>query len=529
VGNEYMRQIRKSMAREERIKKIDKEFKIEKDRIIPLRKDFYYEFKDLIGKDIIFSKLHDKIVSRLYTGEYASLYDHVLSFFKNLLIIPVLLLWKIFLIKFEYLYYKRKYPEMSTLENIKNENFDYLFVLNTKDHIISALPALENIEQFGKVLVVVFREVYFKYVEDFNRLKNTKILFFDYELKKLPIKRYIKIHSESKNKFEPLKSYKMNANIKTVIQADSNFVKLHLKEELIQYYFFKEIFNSFDLKGVVSIVFTTAFEFCSERNIQTFILDHGIGASAGEGFWPFVSDYIIVHSDLTMETSNEWLDSTVTILPLGSPRFEYSRKVASPKRGISNFNKKIGRSGYKRNVTYISVGLEEFETKRLLPALKKLRGKLPGDVNLIIKLHPRGDYNTKKEIKRIFSKKELRETVFIKKEIDFYEVIANSDVVITTVSTGILESFAMDIPTLQVNFTGEPYPKEYDLSSFGWRTPIDDPDAMITKVLSILGDENRYEEVIKKQNWLKNRMFNNFGNCGKVIAETIVNICNEKR
>jgi len=210
---------------------------------------------------------------------------------------------------------------------------------------------------------------------------------------------------------------------------------------------------------------------------------------------------------------------------VGSPRFEYLKKGISLKRGISNFNKKIGSAEYKRNVTYISVGTKEFENKELFLALKKLREKLPEDVNFIIKLHPRGGYNTKKEIKRIFSTKELRGTVFIKKEMDFYDILANSDIVVTTLSTGVLESIAMDIPTLQVNFTGEPYPKEYDLSSFGWKEPINDPDVMVDEVLPMLSDKKRYEEVIKKQSWLKNRMFKNFGSCGKVIAETIVNIC----
>ena len=46
---------------------------------------------------------------------------------------------------------------------------------------------------------------------------------------------------------------------------------------------------------------------------------------------------------------------------------------------------------------------------------------------------------------------------------------------------------------------------------------------MINEVLSILNYKKRYEEVIKKQKWLKKRMFKNFGNCGKVIADTMIN------
>ncbi len=195
------------------------------------------------------------------------------------------------------------------------------------------------------------------------------------------------------------------------------------------------------------------------------------------------------------------------------------------KRNVSKFNKKSGCSEDIRNVTYIVGG---FLNQSTFPALKKLRSALPEPVNLIIKLHPRVSFNVKKEIKNIFSKEELKRTKFIKKEIDFYEILANSDVVITTVSTGISESIAMDIPTLQVNFTGKPYPLHYDLASFGWKGPINDPEILIREVLSILSDKRKYNEVIEKQKWLKTRMLKNFGTCGNVIAETIVNLCDKR-
>ena len=485
-------------------------------------KDYFYsELHGLIEKDTIFSKL-------LYLpGDRKKInrFDSLLNFLKGVFIIPTLFFWKLFLIRFNRWYYKIKYLSACTLQDIKTAEFDYLFVLNTRDHIINALPVLENLEGKANSLVVTFNGVYDKYRDDFNNLKNTKVLFFAYELKNLPLTKYLRINKESKNKFGLLGSQNLDLELKQLIEIDKNFIKYHLKTELIQYYFFEKIFTTFDIKGVVSIVFTTAFELAKERGIPTFILQHGIG-SKGHGH-PYVSDYWFTFDDISREQLDEWLDNTVEILALGSPRFEYLKNVASLKRDINNFNKRFG-SAEKRNVTYISTpGYNENEL--LFRTLKELRKKLPEDTNLIIKLHPRGEYNTKKEIKNIFSKEELKKTKFIKKGIDFYEILANSDVVISTVSTGMSESIAMDIPTLQVNFTGDSYPKDCDLSAFGWKEPIDDPDAMINGVLSMLSDKKKSEEVIKKQRWLKNRMFKNFGNCGKVIAETIVGICeNEK-
>jgi CDP-glycerol glycerophosphotransferase (TagB/SpsB family) len=119
--------------------------------------------------------------------------------------------------------------------------------------------------------------------------------------------------------------------------------------------------------------------------------------------------------------------------------------------------------------------------------------------------------------------------MLIRGEADFYEILANSDVVIAATSTGMQEAIACDIPVIQVNFTGDPYLKAYDLSAFGWRKAVDDPIVMVNKVLSLLSSKKNCKEVIEKQKWLKNRMLKNFGNCGEVIAETIADIGKQER
>jgi len=483
-------------------------------------KEVYYEFHDLIEKERIFSKLPNRIMVRAYyTREYANFFGHVLNFFKNLFIIPILLFWKIFLIKFELLYYKWRYPEGNIFENIKYMNFDFLFVLNTRDHIITALPVLEKVNEMGKkILIVTFRRVYSKYIEDFNKLKNAKFLFFEHELKNLPVKEYIEILYETKNKFEILMSHKMDSGLKNVIRTDSSFIKLHLKEELIQYHFFKKIFDSFNLKGVVSIVFTTAFEIAKEKNIPTFILQHGIG---GGGHHPYISDYIIAYDEPTKDELNRWTDGTVAVLPLGAPRFEYLAEVAK-KLKRNDFNRQLGKPVNTRNVTFISGGAKAFENRKLFLALKTLRQTMPDDVNLIIKLHPRENFNLKKEIKKTFSKEELEKTIFIKKAIDFYEILANSDIVISTESTGLLEAIAMDVPVIQINFLDQPYDKQCDLSTFGGREPIEDAAILTKEVLALIGKDEKREEMVERQILLKNKLFKNFGKCSEIVAKTIM-------
>ena len=484
-------------------------------------KKVYYNLQDLIINDRIYSKLPQELIFGIKDKHSP------LSFLKNVLLIPLLVSWKILLIKIECFYYKRKYPSACTLKDIQNEKFDYLFVLNTTDHTITALPVLESMDNKARSLVVTFKSVYTRYENDFNGLKNTKIIFFEYELKDLPLAKYLRIIKESKGKFGLLESQNLDSDLKRLIDIDKYFIKYHLKTELVQYYFFEKIFNTFDLEGAVSIVFTTAFELCKERGIPTFVLQHGIGGK-GHGH-PYVSDYWFTLDDVSKESIDDWLDHTVEVMASGSPRFEYLEDRLSIEKDITRFNKKIGKSGYEKIVTYIGGGAEN---QAAFQALKSLRKALPEYVNLIIKLHPRTPLNVldiKMEMEKILTQKELKHTTFIRGEIDFYEVLANSDVIITRASTGMLESIAADIPTIQVNFVGVPLPDVYDLSSFGWKEPITDPTIMVNEILSILDDTKRHDEVIEKQRWLKNRMFTNFGNCGEIVAETIVDICNKNK
>lgn len=502
--------------REAVYKRIDNEFETWKEAL-------YYGLYDLINEDAIFSKLPYLLGDRRKIDTF----DSQLNFLKNVFILPALFFWRLFLVRLERGYYKVKYPNVCTLQDLMNENFDYLFVLNTADHTITALPVLEGMDNKARSLVVTFKSVYTKYKNDFDKLKNTKIIFFEYELKDLPLAKYLRIIKESKGKFRLLKSQNLDSDLKRLIDIDKNFIKLHLKTELIQYYFFEKVFNTFDLKGAISIVFTTAFELCKEREIPTFILQHGIGGK-GHGH-PYVSDYWFTFDDVSKESIDGWLDHTVEVIASGSPRFEYLEDHLRLKKDITRFNKKIGKSGYEKIITYVGGGAENQVT---FQALKSLIKALPEYVNLIIKLHPRMPLNVldiKMEMEKILTQKELKHTTFIRGEIDFYEVLANSDVIITFASTGMLESIAADIPTIQVNFVGVPLPDVYDLSSFGWKEPMTNPDFMVDEVLSILNDTKRHDEVIEKQRWLKNRMFKNFGNCGKVIVETMVDICERER
>lgn len=480
---------------------------------------FYYELEDLIKLDPIFSKLPYLMGGR---KKIHSL-DNYINLIKNISIIPILFFWN-FVLKIEYLYYRNKYPNFHIIEDLKNKDFDYLFVLNTTDHTITALPVLESMDNKTKCLVVTFRSVYVRYKNDFDKLKNTKIIFFDYELKNLSPTKYLKILGESNEKYEALKSQNMVSDIKQLIEFDKNFIKYHLKTELVQYYFFENVFNAFDFKGAISIVFTTAFELCKERKISTFVLQHGIGGK-GHGH-PYVSDYWFTLDDASKEQLDEWLDNTVEVLPLGSPRFEYLKNHMESELHKKNtkFHKKTDKLNYKKTVTFISQGYV-YDTQTTFYALKKLRNKLPQDINLIIKLHPRFELNTENEMKKIFTRNELQNTMFIMNEIDFYEIILNSDIVITSTSTGMLETIACDIPLIQVNYTGKKYSKVYDLSSFGWKDPITNPDEMVNIVSSILEDKIKYIEVQEKQKLLKHRMLKNFGECGRIISGKIVRIC----
>ena len=306
----------KNVEREEIYERINKESGAWKESL-------YYGLHDLINRDAIFSKLPYLLQDRRKISPFNS----QLNFLKDMLLLPALFFWRLLLVRFEAEYYKVKYPDVYTLRDVEKEDFKYLFVLNTTDHTITALPVLESMDNKAKSLVVTFKEVYTRYKNDFDALKNTKIIFFEYELKNLPLAKYLTISKESKGKFGLLESHNVEDDVKQLIDIDKNFIKFHLKTELVQYYFFEKVFNVFDLKGAVSIVFTTAFELCKERDIPTFVLQHGIGGK-GHGH-PYVSDYWFTFDDASKEAIDDWLDHTVEVIASGSPRFEYLKKIQS--------------------------------------------------------------------------------------------------------------------------------------------------------------------------------------------------------
>ncbi|MBP2029962.1 hypothetical protein J2755_000896 [Methanohalophilus levihalophilus] len=487
---------------------------------IDIWKSVYYQFHGLIEQNRIFSKIPNRIMIRAYySNEYKSFRNKVLNICKGLFLIPTLLLWTILLKPFEQLYYKKKYPEISSFNDIRSESFDYLFVLNTKDHTISAIPVIKNLSNSKKILVITFRDVYRRYKSDFDSFHNVKILFFEVELKNLPIRDYVNTLLESKKYFSLLMNLEVEEYVNKVLKLDRFFIKLHLTEELVQYYVFRRVFDSYDFKGVVSIVFTTAFEIAAERSIPTFIIQHGIG---GGGHLPYISDYIFAYDEPTKGELSKWTDDTVSILPLGAPRFDYLKNLKQ--RNSNGLKREYAIPTNNKIVTFISEG-EPYDNDLTLLSLKKMRSVMPESINLIVKLHPRENLNeshVKKGIEDIFNQSELASTIFIRNEVDFYEVLANSDAIISTVSTGISEAIAMDIPVFQINFTGTSYPPNLDLAFFGGTSPFNDIDSLIESVSSILNDDLEHNNLVKKQEYLKTTMFKNIGKTGKLISDAII-------
>lgn len=486
---------------------------------IEVWKNVYYQFHDLIEKNRIYSKIPNRVMIRAYySNEYKSNINRLITMFKNYALVPALILWKPFGL-FEKLYYHKCYPKIKTLNSPSCNHFDYLFVLNTRDHTISAFPVIENLSVSKRILVVTFKSVYLRYKNDFDNFKNVDILLFENELKSLSLESYITIVRASDQYVSYLLKYTFNKEISDILKKDVYFLKLHLKEELIQYYLFKRIFESYSLKGVVAIVFTTAFEIAHDKNIPTYIIQHGIG---GGGHLPYMCDYIFAYDEPTKEQLNKWTDNTVSILALGAPRYDYLNN--KKKKYSVDMKTKYNIPASNKIITFVSEG-EPYDNNLTLQSLKEMLSYLPESVSLVIKLHPRENLkesNIKKEIKNMFGMNEINRTFFIRNELDFYDVLANSDLVISTVSTGISEAIAMNILTLQVNFTGISYPENLDLSYFGGMNPISDTEILIKHVTSSLMNDVEYKKALCKQESLKKRMFMNIGLTGKLISDFIV-------
>ena len=143
---------------------------------------------------------------------------------------------------------------------------------------------------------------------------------------------------------------------------------------------------------------------------------------------------------LLVEKGNYTNDNVIIT---GQPRLDiaYRNKANYSKKA---FYRKFGIESSKKLVVYASEPMKgEFKAafSAVVKALKQLE-----NAALVVKLHPKEEPSVYKQVL-----KEMRYKAIVSKDIDLYETIACSDVVIAIHSTAILEALALEMPVIQLN------------------------------------------------------------------------------
>ena len=411
--------------------------------------------------------------------------------------------------------FSRPIPNGITLEKM-NENYEYVFVIFDKLAQDMLFPIIEKMMLTEKKILVITSG---KEHHGMDERYREKLEFFiiDKEVIKLPKSILKRIFMRCGKQHDEMAKNVEDDTLKEFLKVNSAFLGLQIKLANLQYYLFSEIFSKTMPKVIISLNPTVAFEVAKGLGIKTIMFQHGLVGDRIPVVWPYVSDYIIIWGEIWRENFLKNTDGTVEIKSLGNPRFDSLVKTSG--RSVENKTQK------KKNVVYISAGGDYNEyTRVFFGAIEKIFGKLDDKINLIIKLHPREDIDSKKIFKKCINKEIFNKLIFIKEEpID--EVILESEVVILFSSTVILEAIALQKPVLRINFTGYPVLDYDDFSKFGLDDAIFNPQELLDNMEKCLNDDDNYRKImIKKQNNFLNKYISNLGISADAVTKFITEI-----
>jgi len=390
-------------------------------------------------------------------------------------------------------------------------NYKYIFVIFDKlsqDILFPVIDRMMLIKE--KLLIITLRKIYQKIDEEYR--KNIGFFILDEEVLKLPKMTLKEIFTRSEKQRDEIIENIEDEVLKEALRIHSAFLGLQIKLANLQYYLFCEIFSKITPKAVVSLNPTVAFASAKKCGINTVMFQHGLVGDKITVVWPYVSDYIIIWGEIWRDNFIKNTEGTVEIKSLGNPRFDDLVK-ASKKIYVEKKKQK------KRNIVYISAGgvYNEY-TKSFFAVIEKIVKKFDNKIDLIIKLHPREDVNSKKIFKKHIDKEIFNKLIFIKEE-PIEDVLHKSEIILLFSSTVILEAMVLQKPVLRINFTGYPVLEYDDFTKFGLDDAISDTQELLDNIEKCLNDENHRKMIIKKQNEFLNKYISNLG----TSTDTVIN------
>lgn len=338
------------------------------------------------------------------------------------------------------IYINKKFPNEDAFR--KNEKKNIMFIANTKNHFNSINPIYLKLKQYKSVKAFYYSNKNFFPKKHLNK-----------EVKFLIQKRRIWKDNEDKI------LNNLNYNGFTLKFFMKNFYDMML------FYILIEIFNNFTHFNQIIKVSSPNFvvsademkiegkgyaKICRMNNIPIIYVPHAGTPIYDEFICKRDFTYIIVGGESGLEYYKKKGEPKDKIKITGYPRYDnfYKGEIKQLYKINDMFNNskyKFEKDKFKILFTSSPIG-RKFLTRIITTIIYSLK-ELNLDKNLIIKLHPREDGILHKKILQ-----DLNSNAIIVKDVNILELIKSCDLLLTTLSTTILEAMIIGTPVILLDF-----------------------------------------------------------------------------
>lgn len=205
------------------------------------------------------------------------------------------------------------------------------------------------------------------------------------------------------------------------------------------------------------------------------------------------------------------------IVLTGQPKYDFLHDTQL------NFNDNIyNQLAIKHDLGVIALTTQPHPTEDMVKLYRCVIGtmKYLTDKQLVIKLHPDEILSVRKKIIDKICAEFNVKNVKITKDINLYDVLNISEIILTEFSTTALEAMMLDKPVITINLTGEADRMPYAKS--GAAIGVYDEQDLLPALESILHDENvRKELSMNRDKFVYDQTYKQDGNASKRVVKLI--------
>jgi hypothetical protein len=381
-------------------------------------------------------------------------------------------------------------------------------------------------EREARVAALLFPPIIKFKRADIQELRRCALFSLYDELAQLPLGETLAAGRRARRQYRNLIAKVTDERLKALFIINRRLVRLLFAFDNLYEAGYRRLFSRMGTKIVVDNWFNGALrKVTREMGIHTVMLQHGTQWGDDKEGITRDEDELIIWGEYWRENFRKAVLPKVELAPLGCPRFdavvEARKKPRDPR-----FYEAMKISPDRWTVTFLSQshGFEFPEATRLVyvdvtKGLSEMVVARKDDLNFIIKLHPHDDaaYYDK-----VFAPEIRRHIRFLKNEVPLYDLFRHSDVAITVTSTALLESIAMDLPSIQ--FACEHLPDWIDFCTDGGGFLVRSGADLVKVIDELRSNEAFREEARRKRAEYLSHCLANLGQATEKMADHLLEV-----